>query len=293
MGIVVNGKWYDQWDNGADKEGRMIPGGSQFRNWITADGSAGPSGEGGYQAEANRYHLYVAYICPFAHRALIMRKLKGLEDLISISVVSPIREDMGWTFAPGDGVDVDPVLGADYLSQIYTNVASNYSGTVTVPTLYDLKQNKIVNNESSEIMRMFNTAFDGVGAKEGDYYPEALRDEIDQLNDELFGAIAAKIYKAGSSDDPEGAKEAVTALYQELDKLEERFESNRYLLGDQLTEADWRLFVTLVRFDPVHHVHFSDQKKLADFKNINRYTQELYNYQGISETMNFDHMKLN
>jgi len=293
MGLLVNGKWQDEWDSPADQDGRMIPTGSQFRNWITPDGSPGPSGEGGYKAEPNRYHLYVAYICPFAHRALIMRKLKGLEDLISVSVANPIREDKGWTFEPGEDVDNDPVLGADYLYELYNDVSANYSGTVTVPTLYDKKQNKIVNNESSEIMRMFNTVFDEAGANDADYYPEALQAEIDELNDGFINDFQANAYKASFTEEPDVQKEEINNLYQALDELESRLESNRYLLGDQLTEADWRLFVTLIRFDIVHHPHFSDQKKLTDYKNIDRYTQELYNYNGISETVNFDHMKKN
>src|SRR5699024_8792392 len=218
MGLLVEGKWYDEWDGTANDDGRVIEKESQFRSWVTSDGSAGPTGEGGFKAEANRYHLYVAYACPWAHRALIMRKLKGLDDLISVSVVSPNRSEKGWTFEPGEDVDTDPVLGAKYLYQVYAHAHPNYSGRVSVPVLYDLKQNKIVNNESAEIMRMLNTAFDSVGANENDYYPERLRAEIDQLNDEILENINTRVYKASHAED-DLAKEEVAKLYQALDQL--------------------------------------------------------------------------
>lgn len=292
MGLLVDGKWQKDSALIDEKEGRFIRKESQFRNWITVDGSAGPTGEEGFKAEPNRYHLYVSYACPWANRTLIMRQLKGLEEMISVSVVHPYRDENGWTFAPGPDVDIDPVLNADYLYQIYTHVDPDYSGRVTVPVLYDLKQNKIVNNESSEIMRMLNSAFDEVGADQGDYYPAELSGEIDTLNDEIYDKINNGVYKTGFSTKQTVYEEEVTKLFEALDQLDERLEHKRFLLGDQLTEADWRLFVTLIRFDSVYHGHFKcNLKRIVDYKNLWRYTKELYHYRGVAETVNFDHIK--
>lgn len=291
MGLLVDGKWYDDWDNSKDNDGRLIETESQFRSWITADGSAGPTGESGFQAEPNRYHLYIAYPCPWAHRALVMRKLKGLDDLVSVSVLNPDRGEKGWSFEQGDDVDRDPVLDADYLHQIYAHAKSSYTGRVSVPVLYDLKLNKIVNNESAEIMRMFNTAFDEVGANDNNYYPEKSRQVIDELNDEILIKVNTRVYKASYAEDEDDKLAETEGLYQAFDELESRLESNRYLLGDELTETDWRLFVTLIRFDHVYHEKLnSGRKRIADYKNLGRYTKELYEYPGISETVNFDHM---
>ena len=292
MGLLVDGKWHDQWIDTEKTGGRFIRNESQFRSWITPDGSAGPSGDAGFKAEPNRYHLYVCLACPWAHRSLIMRKLKGLEDMISVSVVNPLMKENGWTFLPGKGVVADPVIDAKYLYELYTHVESDYSGRVTVPVLYDLKKDKIVNNESSEIMRMLNTAFDEVGAKQDNYYPEALRDEIDAMNDKVYGDVNNGVYKAGFATKQDVYEEEVTRLFNRLDELEEVLENNRYLTGDQLTEADWRLFTTLIRFDSVYHGHFKcNIKRITDYKNLWRYTKELYNYDGIAETVNFDHIK--
>ncbi|WP_028274695.1 glutathione S-transferase family protein [Atopococcus tabaci] len=292
MGLLVDGKWHDKWYDTEKSGGRFIRQESQFRNWITPDGSAGPTGEGGFQAEPGRYHLYVSLACPWANRALIMRALKGLEDMISVSVVHPVMAENGWTFEPGEGVVPDPVIDADYLYEIYTHVEPEYSGRVTVPVLYDLKQDKIVNNESSEIMRMLNSAFDGVGAKEGDYYPEALRAEIDSVNDKVYPNVNNGVYKAGFATKQEVYEEEVTNLFQTLDELEERLGENRYLVGDTLTEADWRLFTTLIRFDSVYYGHFKcNIKCLTEYKNLWRYTRELYNWPGVAETVNFQHIK--
>src|SRR5699024_847644 len=221
---------------------------SQFRHWVTPDGSPGPTGDGGFKAEPHRYHLYVSYACPWASRALIMRSLKGLEDIISVSVVNPLMAENGWTFEPDEGVIPDPVIDADYLYEIYTHVEPDYSGRVTVPVLYDLKQDKIVNNESSEIMRMLNSAFDEAGAKEGDYYPEKLRPEIDAIKEEVYNYVNNGVYKAGFATKQEVYKEEVLNLFNALDDLEARLGNQRYLAGDQITEADWRFFTTLVRF---------------------------------------------
>lgn len=292
MGLLVDGKWHDKWYDTEGNDGRFIRTESQFRNWVTPDGSAGPSGEAGFKAEPNRYHLYISNACPWANRTMIMRKLKGLEELISISVVHPYMGENGWNFADGDGVVPDPVINADYMYEIYTHVEPNYSGRVTVPVLYDLKQDKIVNNESSEIMRMLNTAFDEVGAKEGDYYPEELREEINEVNDRVYGAVNNGVYKAGFATKQDVYKEEVTELFEALDELEERLEKAPYLTGKQITEADWRLFTTLIRFDSVYHGHFKcNIKRITEYKNLWRYTRELYNWPGIAETINFQHIK--
>lgn len=292
MGLLVEGKWHDQWYDTKSSGGRFIRQESQFRNWITPDGSAGPSGEAGFKAEPNRYHLYVALACPWANRALIMRNLKGLEEIISLSVVNPLMAENGWTFEQEEGVIADPVTNAKYLYEVYTQVDPTYSGRVTVPVLYDLKQNKIVNNESSEIMRMLNTAFDQVGAKEGDYYPKEWRSEIDEVNELVYHSVNNGVYKAGFATEQEVYQEEVVKLFTALDTLEKILEKNRYLVGEVLTEADWRLFTTLIRFDSVYHGHFKcNIKRLTEYTNLWRYTRELYNWPGISETVNFDHIK--
>lgn len=292
MGLLVEGKWHDQWYNTKGSGGRFIRQESQFRNWITPDGSAGPSGEAGFKAEPNRYHLYVALACPWANRALIMRNLKGLEEIISLSVVNPLMAENGWTFEQEEGVISDPVINAKYLYEVYTQVDPTYSGRVTVPVLYDLKQNKIVNNESSEIMRMLNTAFDQIGAKEGDYYPKEWRSEIDEVNELVYHSVNNGVYKAGFATEQEVYQEEVVKLFTALDTLEKILEKNRYLVGEVLTEADWRLFTTLIRFDSVYHGHFKcNIKRLTEYTNLWRYTRELYNWPGISETVNFDHIK--
>ncbi|MGB6179031.1 glutathione S-transferase family protein [Carnobacterium sp.] len=292
MGLLVEGKWHDQWYDTKGSGGRFIRQESQFRNWITPDGSAGPSGEAGFKAEPNRYHLYVALACPWANRALIMRNLKGLEEIISLSVVNPLMAENGWTFEQEEGVIADPVTNAKYLYEVYTQVDPTYSGRVTVPVLYDLKQNKIVNNESAEIMRMLNTAFDQIGAKEGDYYPKEWRSEIDEVNELVYHFVNNGVYKAGFATVQEVYHEEVVKLFTALDTLEKILEKNRYLVGEVLTEADWRLFTTLIRFDSVYHGHFKcNIKRLTEYTNLWRYTRELYNWPGISETVNFDHIK--
>lgn len=292
MGLLVDGKWRDKWYDTEKNDGRFIREESQFRNWVTADGSAGPSGEGGFKAEPGRYHLYVANACPWANRAMIMRKLKGLEDMISVSVVHPLMAENGWTFEPEEDVVPDPVNDADYLYEVYTHVEPDYSGRVTVPVLYDLKQDTIVNNESSEIMRMLNSAFDEVGAKEGDYYPEDLRGDIDTINERVYNAVNNGVYKAGFATKQKVYDEEVTNLFEALDELEERLETNQYLVGDQMTEADWRLFTTLVRFDSVYYTHFKcNIRRISDYKNLWRLTRELYNVPGISDTIHFRHIK--
>lgn len=291
MGLLVKGKWHDKWDYNND-EGEFIRQESQFRNWITKDGSAGPTGEGGFKAEPNRYHLYVSLACPWASRAMIMRSLKGLEDLISISVVNTLMAENGWTFEPEEGVIPDPVMDAEYLHEIYTKVEPEYSGRVTVPVLYDLKQDKIINNESADIMRMLNSAFDEVGANDRDYLPEDLLPEIDKINDKIYGTINNGVYKAGFATSQEVYEKEVTKLFESLDDIEVRLEDSRFLVGDQITEADWRLFTTLIRFDSAYYGHFKcNLKRIVDYKNLWRYTRELYNEPGVKETVDFNHIK--
>ncbi|MEG0294966.1 glutathione S-transferase family protein [Enterococcus sp.] len=292
MGLLVEGKWHDQWYDTKSTGGHFVRKDSQFRNWVTADGSAGPTGEGGFKAEPNRYHLYISYACPWASRALVMRKLKGLEEMISLSVVHPYMLENGWTFEPGQGVIPDPILNAEYLHQVYTHADPNYSGRVTVPVLYDKKTGKIVNNESSEIMRMLNSAFDEVGATPGDYYPENLREEIDAMNDKVYHGVNNGVYKAGFATEQAVYEEEVQKLFGVLDELEAHLSTRKYLVGEQLTEADWRLFMTLVRFDSAYYGHFKcNLRELREYPNLWRYTRELYNYPGIKETVNFYHIK--
>lgn len=292
MGLLVDGKWVDQWYDTEETGGKFERKASQFRNWVTADGEAGPSGVGGFKAEAGRYHLYVSLACPWAHRTLIMRALKGLEDMISVSVVHPLMKEHGWTFAEGDGVVPDPVGDADYLYEVYLAADPDYSGRVTVPVLWDKETGTVVNNESSEIIRMFNSAFDGVGAKAGDYYPLELRAEIDEINDLVYDNVNNGVYKAGFATKQEVYDQEVANLFEALDELEERLEGSEYLVGDQLTEADIRLFTTLVRFDPVYYGHFKcNHRHIRDYPNLWRYTREIYNMDGVPETVNLDHIK--
>lgn len=292
MGLLVDGQWQDKWYDTEKTGGRFVRKDSQFRNWITADGSAGPTGDGGFKAEKGRYHLYVSLACPWAHRTLIMRALKGLEDFISISVVNPQMLENGWTFEDGSGVIKDSVNNADFLYEVYKAADDNYSGRVTVPVLWDKQTGKIVNNESSEILRMLNSAFDEIGAKPGDYSPEALMDEIDAMNDRVYDNVNNGVYKSGFATKQEVYEEEVTNVFKVLDELEEHLENRKYLVGDQLTEADIRLFTTLVRFDAVYYSHFKcNFKRIVDYPNLWRLTREIYNIEGVAETVNMQHIK--
>ncbi|MDX1626488.1 MAG: glutathione S-transferase family protein [Wenzhouxiangellaceae bacterium] len=293
MGLLVDGEWKDKWYDTDSNDGKFEREQSSFRNWITADGSAGPSGEGGFEAEPGRYHLYVAYACPWAHRALIFRKLKGLEDMISLSVVNPLMKEHGWTFRPGYKVIGDPIHDAEFLHQVYTAADPDYTGRVTVPAIWDRKKNTIVNNESSEIIRMFNSAFDGVGAKEGDYYPEDLREEIDAVNETVYDKVNNGVYKAGFATTQDAYEEAVVPLFETLDDLEERLAENRFLCGDRITEADWRLFTTLIRFDAVYVGHFKcNIRRIDDYPNLSNYVRELFQWPGVSETVELRAIKM-
>ncbi|HSH26477.1 MAG TPA: glutathione S-transferase family protein [Wenzhouxiangella sp.] len=293
MGLLVDGEWHDQWYDTKSTGGRFERDQAIFRNWITADGSPGPQGKGGFKAEPGRYHLYVAYACPWANRTLIFRKLKGLEQMISVSAVNPLMREKGWTFKEGYKVHPDPIHGAEYLHQVYTAAKSDYTGRVTVPLLWDRQKNTIVSNESADIIRMFNSAFDQVGARPGDYYPDDLRADIDAINDTVYNNVNNGVYKAGFATSQSAYEEAVVPLFETLDELEARLDENRYLCGSRLTEADWRLFTTLVRFDAVYHGHFKcNIRRIDDYPNLSNYLTELYQMPGIAETVDFHAIKL-
>ena len=292
MGLLVDGQWVDQWYDTKKTGGRFVRTQTQFRNWITADGSAGPTGQAGYKAEADRYHLYVSLACPWASRTLMIRTLKGLEDMISISVVHPLMLEHGWTFEEGEGVIGDPIFQARYLHEIYTAVKPDYTGRVTVPVLFDKKTKTIVNNESSEIIRMLNTAFDGLGAKPGNYVPDQWLEEIDTVNDFVYHRINNGVYKAGFATKQEVYEEEVTSLFAALDQMEERLAGQDYLVGNRLTEADIRLFTTLVRFDTVYFGHFKcNLKPLTAYPKLWAYTKRIYQLPGMAQTVNFGHIK--
>src|SRR6516225_765603 len=277
MGMLVNGEWRDVTYDTSSTGGRFERPPSAFRNWVTADGSPGPTGTGGFVAEAGRYHLYVSLACPWAHRTLIMRRLKGLDDVVSLSVVHWRMRERGWTFSPGPCVMGDPVNGAQALYEVYLAADQRYTGRVTVPVLWDKERHTIVSNESAEILRMFNSAFDGAGAAPGDYYPESLRPEIDRINMRIYDTLNNGVYKAGFAGTQEAYEAAVVPLFQTLDWLEEHLQSHRFLVGEKPTEADWRLFTTLVRFDAVYYGHFKcNIRRLIDYPNLWAYTRELY-----------------
>jgi glutathionyl-hydroquinone reductase len=292
MGMLVDGKWQDVWYDTKESKGHFKRAASQFRNWVTADGAAGPSGIGGFKAEAGRYHLYVSYACPWAHRTPIFRKLKKLEELISVSVVDYLMLENGWEFRRRDGATGDDLFGYDYLYQVYLKADPHYTGRVTVPVLWDRKQNTIVSNESAEIIRMFNSAFDGLTGSAADLYPEDLRAEIDELNTLVYDTVNNGVYKAGFATEQEAYAQAVARLFDTLDMLEQRLGPSRYLFGDRLTEADWRLFTTLFRFDPVYVGHFKcNIRRIADYPNLSGYLRDLYQHPGIAETCNLLHIK--
>ena len=292
MGMLVDGVWKDVWYDTKSTKGHFKRGQSQFRNWITADGSAGPAGDAGFKAEAGRYHLYVSLACPWAHRTLIFRKLKRLEDLISVSVVDPLMLSNGWEFRNENDGTIDHLYGYEALWQLYLKADPGYTGRVTVPVLWDKRESRIVSNESAEIIRMFNTAFDGITGSRENFYPERLRAEIDEINGWIYDTVNNGVYKAGFATTQEAYQGAVTSLFDALDVLETRLGSRRYLTGDSVTEADWRLFTTLVRFDPVYVGHFKcNIRRVADYPNLAGYLRELYQWPGVAETVNFDHIK--
>lgn len=292
MGVLIEGKWHDRWYDTASTGGRFQRQASVFRNWITADGTPGPSGEGGFQAAPGRYHLYVSLACPWAHRTLILRARKGLEDLVGLSVVHWRMREEGWTFQPGDGVVPDPQFGADALHRLYTAADPGYSGRVTVPVLWDRVRGTIVNNESAEILRMLDRAFDGLGALPGDHCPEPLRAEIDEVNARIYDTLNNGVYQAGFATRQAAYEEAVRAVFGTLDWLEERLDGQRYLVGDTLTEADIRLYTTLVRFDAVYVGHFKcNVRRIADYPVLSRYLRDLFHTDGFASTTDFEHIK--
>lgn len=291
MGVLVDGKWQDKWYDTKSTGGAFKREESSFRNWVTADGSAGPTGEGGFKAESGRYHLYVSFACPWAHRTLIFRKLKQLEDHIDISVVHPDMLEKGWTFSTDfPGATGDKQFGLDYLHEVYIKAVPDVNGRATVPVLWDKQTGQIVSNESSEIIRMFNSAFNEVTGNTDDYWPEDLREAIEPVNDRIYNTVNNGVYKAGFATTQEAYEKPVHELFESLDWLEERLSENRYLMGEKITEADWRLFPTLIRFDPVYHLHFKcNRRRVIDYPNLWAYTRELYQWPGVSDTVVFDH----
>ena len=292
MGQLVDGHWQKGGVGSTSADGRFVRAQSKYRNWVTADGRPGPTGRGGFTAEPGRYHLYVSHACPWAHRTLIFRSLKGLEAAISLSVVHWFLGPEGWTFDPGPGVVPDTINGARRLYEVYAKADPRCTGRVTVPVLWDKATGTIANNESSEIIRMLGSAFEGIGAKPGDYYPEALRPEIDALNARVYETVNNGVYRAGFASTQAAHEEAVVPLFETLDWLDDRLSKRRYLCGAPITEADWRLFTTLIRFDAVYVGHFKcNLKRLVDYPNLSAYVGELYQWPGVRETVNLDHIK--
>ncbi len=292
MGLLIDGEWRDKWYDTESTGGKFERSTSKFRNWVTADGSAGPSGKSGFQAQSGRYHLYVSYACPWAHRALIFRALKDLTDHISVSVVHPDMMEDGWTFATDfEGATGDTLFGSNFLRDIYIKADPNFTGRVTVPVLWDKAQNTIVSNESAEIIRMFNSAFNEITGNTDDYWPTDLREQIADINERVYETVNNGVYKAGFATSQDAYDDAVHPLFDSLAWLESILENNRFLAGDKLTEADWRLFTTLARFDLVYHTHFKcNHKRLTDYPNLWAYTRQLYQHADIAETVHFDHI---
>jgi len=291
MGYLLDGVWRDDAPN-TDAHGRFVRQASRFHNWVTPDGAPGPTGEGGFPAESGRYHLYVSLACPWAHRTLIFRKLKKLEDVIGLSVVDAVMGAEGWVFSGAPGAIPDTVENTRRLSEIYLLANPAYTGRVTVPVLWDKQRRTIVNNESSEIIRMFNTAFDACTPVRADFYPQALRTEIDAINKPVYETVNNGVYRAGFAKSQEAYEDAFRILFAMLDRLEERLARQRYLAGNSITEADWRLFTTLIRFDAVYFGHFKcNLRRINDYPNLSNYLRELYQVPGVAATVNMDHIK--
>jgi len=292
MGLLIDGRWHDQWYDTERSGGRFERDASRFRHWVTPDGRPGPTGDGGFPAARGRYHLYVSLACPWAHRTLIVRRLKGLEEAISLSVVNSFMGAEGWTFAPGPGVVADDVNGRRRLYEIYTLADPGYTGRVTVPVLWDRERGTIVSNESADIIRMLNGAFGTAGAIAPDLYPEPLRAEIDEVNAFVYPNVNNGVYRAGFATTQEAYDEAVGDLFAALDRLEARLATRRYLVGDTITEADWRLFTTLVRFDAVYVGHFKcNLRELRDYPALWGYLRDLYQQPGIADTVDIPHIQ--
>ncbi|KAA1171678.1 glutathione S-transferase family protein [Marinobacter salinexigens] len=294
MGLLVDGQWHDKWYDTDKTGGKFEREAARFRNWVTRDGAAGPAGLGDFKAESGRYHLYVSMACPWAHRTLIFRKLKGLESHVAVSVVHPHMLENGWEFRPNDPLHEDLLHGFSYMHQVYTRAAPGYSGRVTVPVLWDKEKQTIVSNESADIIRMFNEAFDdldGVNA-DLDLYPETLRAEINEVNDRVYNTVNNGVYKAGFATAQDKYSEAYDALFETLDWLESRLSVQRYLLGGQQTEADWRLFTTLIRFDAVYFGHFKcNRQRISDYPVLSAYLRDLYQVPGVQETVDIEQIK--
>jgi putative glutathione S-transferase len=292
MGLLIDGAWQDRVEHIRTHNGQFVRPTSRFRNWVTPDGNPGPTGEGSFAAAAGRYHLYVALSCPWAHRTILFRALKGLEAAISMSIVEPVYGPRGWAFGPYPGASPDEINHAKDLAEIYLVADPRFSGRVTVPTLWDKERRTIVNNESSEIIRMLNAAFDRYASITYDYYPPALRDAIDRVNALIYETVNNGVYRAGFATTQDAYEEAVQALFATLDQLEQRLSSQRFLVGNRLTEADWRLFTTLVRFDVVYYSHFKcNLRRIADYPNLSNYLRDLYQRPGVAATVNIDHIK--
>jgi glutathionyl-hydroquinone reductase len=291
--MLVNGKWTADWHpvQAKDGEGRFVRQQSSFRNWITPDGAPGPTGNGGFKAEAGRYRLYVALICPWASRTLIARKLKGLEDLIAVTVVNPVLTSEGWAFAGYPGAEADPLHGADHLHQLYSHADDNYTGRATVPVLWDEQTDTMVSNESADIVRMFNTAFADLVPGKPDLYPADLATDIDALNAEVYDRLNNGVYKAGFASTQAAYDEAVAGVFAMLDRLEDRLIGD-YLFGSRFTEADIRLFVTLIRFDAAYHSLFkTNLRRIADYPRLASYMARVLRLPGVRDTVNIDHIK--
>ncbi len=292
MGLLVDGKWQDKWYDTKASGGAFKREDSQIRNWITSDGAAGPDGAPGVKAESGRFHLYVSLACPWAHRTLILRKLKNLEAHIGVSVVSPIMLDQGWTFEQQEGSSGDSLYQSEFLHQIYTRHQADYSGRVTVPVLWDKQQERIVSNESAEIIRMFNSAFDAITGNDQDFCPSTLINEIDVINRFVYDGVNNGVYKCGFATEQKVYETEYQQLFAALDRLETLLNQQRYLTGSELTEADWRLFTTLIRFDAVYYGHFKcNRQRIVDYPNLSAYTRELFQVKGVSETVDFHHIK--
>lgn len=298
MGLLIDGKWHDQWYDTKATKGKFVRSQSQFRNWVVAPEAFDANDDSHFPAESGRYHLYVSLACPWAHRTLIFRHLKQLESHISISCVHPHMLENGWElksearFQDSLVPAGDPLHEFQYAYQLYTHANNEYSGRVTVPILWDKKNHTIVSNESADIIRMFNTAFNHLTGDEQDFYPEALRNDIDQLNARIYDTVNNGVYKSGFATTQAAYEEAVYPLFESLEFLESRLKNSRYLTGSTVTEADWRLFTTLIRFDPVYHGHFKcNFKRIIDFPNLNNYLERLYKTQEVSKTVNFEHIK--
>ncbi|KFX02147.1 glutathione S-transferase family protein [Pectobacterium carotovorum] len=293
MGQLVDGVWHDTWYETKSTGGHFKRSESAFRNWVTPDGAPGLTGKGGFPAQSGRYHLYVSLACPWAHRTLLMRQLKELEDHIAVSVVHPLMLDHGWTFGTDfEAATGDSLYQHEFLYQLYLHAMPDYSGRVTVPVLWDTEQHTIVSNESADIIRMLNSAFDGVGATAGDYYPEALRAQIDELNGWIYDKVNNGVYKAGFATSQSAYDESATTVFAALSDLESILAKQRYLTGEQLTEADLRLWTTLIRFDPVYHTHFKcDKYRLSDYPNLFGFLRDIYQMPGIADTVDMAHIR--